>query len=100
MYSSCTFSGGTTMRLKYLTPLLLTALAPVASLAAPAEIYGKFHFSADYLNADAGDPLNPLSGGEAATISSNSSCIGFRGDTEINDSLVAFWQLEIGRAHV
>ncbi|MCC1496452.1 porin [Alcanivorax sp. 1008] len=83
------------MRIKHLAPALLAALTPLSASAGEAEIYGLFHISADYLNADAGDPVNPNSGDEGATISSNSSRLGFRGNTPISDALTAIWQVEV-----
>lgn len=75
------------MRSRYLAPILLSALTPLSAAAAEAEIYGLFHLSADYLNAASGD--------EGATVSSNSSRLGFRGNTAISDALTAIWQVEI-----
>lgn len=83
------------MRSRYLAPILLSALTPLSAAAAEAEIYGLFHLSADYLNADEGDPLNAASGDEGATVSSNSSRLGFRGNTAISDALTAIWQVEV-----
>lgn len=83
------------MRIKQLAPALIAAMAPMSVPAAEAEIYGLFHLSADYLNADDGDPLNVNTGDEGATISSNSSRLGFRGNTSISDVLSAIWQVEI-----
>jgi predicted porin len=76
------------MRTRCLYPLLLSAACPLGAIAAETQIYGRVHVSADYLNAVSGD--------EGANLSSNSSRIGFRGNTEISDALTALWQVEIG----
>ncbi len=78
------------MRNRYLLPLTLTitSLCPLNALAADAQIYGRLHLSADYLNAETGD--------EGGNLSSNSSRIGFKGTTTISDSLTALWQVEAG----
>ena len=66
---------------------LLAALLPLPALAADAVIYGRMHLSADYLDARSAD--------EGATISSNSSRLGFRGDHALSGDLSAIWQVEI-----
>lgn len=76
------------MRNRYLLPLMLTTLCPLSGMAADAQIYGRLHLSADYLNAESGD--------EGGNLSSNSSRIGFKGTTTISDSLTALWQIEAG----
>lgn len=76
------------MRNRYLLPLMLTTLCPLSGIAAEAQIYGRLHLSADYLNAETGD--------EGGNLSSNSSRIGFKGTTTISDSLTALWQIEAG----
>lgn len=73
---------------RYLLPLMLTTLCPISATAADAQIYGRLHLSADYLNAETGD--------EGGNLSSNSSRIGFKGTTTISDSLTALWQIEAG----
>ncbi|MEE4250672.1 MAG: porin [Alcanivoracaceae bacterium] len=83
------------MRIRHFAPVVIAALTPLSVAAAEAEIYGLFHISADYLNADDGDPLNANSGDEGATVSSNSSRLGFRGQTKISDALSAIWQVEV-----
>ncbi|MCK5874300.1 MAG: porin [Alcanivoracaceae bacterium] len=78
------------MRNRYLLPLTLTmtSLCPLNAMAADAQIYGRLHLSADYLNAETGD--------EGGNLSSNRSRIGFKGTTTISDSLTALWQIEAG----
>ncbi len=77
------------MKLKY--HVLSTAavgaamLLPIAANAG-AEIYGKIHLSADYMDTGAK---------EGHALSSNSSRIGFKGKEELTDSLKAVWKIEI-----
>lgn len=73
------------------------ALAVAAALTTPAvasayeivgkqlEIYGKAHVSADFVDNDTNSEL---------AIASNSSRLGFKGVTAINDSLNALYQIE------
>ncbi len=70
---------------KSLLPLALALAFPVAAVA-DVTVYGRAHVSLDYLDdgADYGE-LN---------VSSNSSRLGFRGNTELSNGMTAVFQVE------
>jgi predicted porin len=69
-----------------LLALALLTLLSAPSWAQPAQIYGRFHLSTDYLNGHSTD--------EGFTLSSNSSRLGFRGDSQVSDAIKVIWQVE------
>lgn len=73
---------------KTLTVLAIgaTALTPVLASAADVKVYGRAHVSLDVL--DDGKDYQELN------LSSNSSRLGFKAETEINENLTAFAQVE------
>lgn len=77
-------------RLKAL-PLVIAAVLATSTAAANdgVQIYGQANLSLDYLDAGEGAAAG-------LNVSSNDSRIGFKGDYKIDDSLTAFFQLELG----